>query len=203
MKWIIAVLFVCVLFVPPVEATGCRAVVRKNVIVQEKIVVAQVVPVVAQFLQIPLYSAVYTPAYTQPQQGDDLASAVKQLALEVGELRKVVRGGTPTMPPADEEPVKPKKPVDPFNPNGPQALKTNNDVERLFSVKCAACHDASISRTKGNDFTMFNSGRMVQLDTRAALKIAAKTYSGEMPKGGKGLTDQEQALIMAWINTVE
>lgn len=201
MKYLAALLAVCVPFVPSADASGCRQVVRKNVVVVEKQVVAvaaAVVPVISHYIQ-PLYGAHYTPAPQAAATDQELAAAVKALAAEVQELRRVMR---PTMPPADgDPPAKPPKPVDPFNP---QPLKgAASDVQRLFASRCAACHESDRASTKGGDFALLRGGELSPMDLGTAAKVARELYSGRMPKGGKPLTDQEIGTVMAWLDTLK
>lgn len=190
-----------------VYASGCRAVVvRKNVVVVEKAVAvaAVVTPVVAQFVAVPLYSAVYTPApvysppaYTQPvspvqgQPCPDHSAALKQVAnllLQLDSRLQKLEGGTvppivPPMTPAD--PPKGEKPLDPFNPGGAAQTAPEGRLLTLASRHCSACHDASRSAASGGKFTLLQGGKFsASLAPESLGKIIDELASKRMPKGG-------------------
>jgi Cytochrome C oxidase, cbb3-type, subunit III len=167
-------------------------VVKKEVVYENQVLVAQFVPLV---VTVPTYSATYaagylpTPSYTpaaavaQPNQPAPAAQGFNASALEqqiqilvqkVTNLETQIQGGTVTAQ----------------NTQG-------NDFVRLFSTKCASCHDQAVAQSKGKGFVLLSGGKLVNLTPDQVLNVCTQCYGGDMPKGGK-LTDQEVGLIMAW-----
>lgn len=207
-----------VLVAAPVGAGSCRAVITRRHVVQQQVVVqkqaivaatAIVTPVVAQFVQIPLYSAIYSPgvygaggAYSQPGapvqgQGDaDLAEAVKRLAAEVKGLAEKVNGAG--APPAPGR----MPPADPFNPapagggagGGGEALKDGAHVA-LLRNKCASCHEAQKAAASGGGFTLFAQGKLRELGGEDLGKVIQAVASGSMPKGGLMKPEERLAVV--------
>ena len=206
---------------------GCRAVVRRNVVVVQKAVVVEkvavVAPIVAQFVPVavPIYSAIYAPqiyggvpnGYSAPNgqrpapetQPDDLTNAVRQLAVEVRGLSERVQriegSKPPTMPPADP----PTKPIDPFNPGGAKAPNTALDrITLLVTRHCSSCHDEAKSKNFGGGLQLLGSDRkIVQLTPELLGEIIDRVTTNDpkraMPKGKSISAADRLELISAFV----
>jgi mono/diheme cytochrome c family protein len=186
----------------PAEAAGCRAVVRRNVVVVEKkaIVVEKVAAVVAQFVPIPVlqYSATYAPGvpYTGPsygQQGhtggqgqDAVLAALQRLEQRLAGLER--RAGL--APPEQDAP--PMKRADDPDTRAP----TTPGFAAFAGKYCAACHDAQVAARDGGKFVLTTGTALSPLTDRQKLRIIERIRAGEMPpanntKSVKPPTDED------------
>lgn len=78
--------------------------------------------------------------------------------------------------------------------------KQNNASSAIGDVlsKCVACHDSTVSKSKGGDFSMFANGQTVAINDKQALAVLARTHRGEMPPNAK-LENSELAALSAWV----
>lgn len=158
------------------EATCRVAFVKQKAVVVEKAVAVETA-LIAQFVAIPAYSVGYShpPAEVAVQVQAKPTCEEKLSALEkrIAELEAGQTVTTQTKPAA---------------------------IVSLFQSKCASCHDAAVSKTKGHSFTLLTGDKLADLTPEQVNRVVALTYSGKMPKGGK-LTDQDFAVIMDWVST--
>lgn len=81
------------------------------------------------------------------------------------------------------------------------AAEAAPDALSIFSVKCAACHDASEARTKGKGFTLLAGGAIAPLTDRQLLRLYGKVSARTMPpKKHPQLTDSEASALQDWID---
>jgi hypothetical protein len=170
-KWIVfgmlAASAALVFLVPTAEAGGCKAVVvkKQKVVYHQQyaaaVVQEYVVPVVAQYVHIPVYGAYYTPPVKEQQTDGDLAKAVRELADEVRRLKS-----GQAAPPNG-------KPHDPFNP---QPVK--DPLSGWVGKHCAACH--SDGTAKGG-FAWVKDGKRVDLTPEQLGQVIAQVTAKTMP----------------------
>lgn len=65
---------------------------------------------------------------------------------------------------------------------------------------CVACHDAKTARSRGDDLTLFRSGKPAMSASEVRLAIQA-VKSGQMPPG-RALSAQQKADLTAWLGTL-
>ena len=175
------------------------------VIVKE--VVKQVYTPVAVYapfpVAIPYYGAVYNPSMPTSMPGADTGiTPTGGLAEVLVELRKLN---------SRIDALERKRPTDPFapaplvKPSGateirPGATATPRDgALAIFTNKCAACHDATVSATKGGGLTLLEKGVLSKLTDKQARKVMTTSYNGKMPPKSSGiaaLTDEEVSSIV-------
>lgn len=204
-----------------------KAVVQQQVVKQvvqqvvKKEVVAAVVPV-AQFVQVPLYTAVfqgvagYGAAGYSAQAGSagavvppggaaaqDAPVTLKQSDVKaIAEALKALDARLGVI----EQRMGARPPAP-----GPQKEKEKDgDVStrmlRLVTARCAGCHDATVSEEKGNGFTLRAAGRLAVLTDKQARKLVTMTYAGKMPpKEAKvaALTDEEVATVIEFVDSLK
>ncbi len=208
-RWLLTI-FVVPFLTIPAPASGCRQVIRSNYVApvyQQANVykaAAIVYPVVATYV-VPLYGAAYVPlvpaapAVKEKAKDDEVVDAIKQLievSKQMDQRLQRLEGGP--MKPAD--PPKPT-PGDPFNPQGLKqgTNQGEQDVVKLFSAKCAGCHDAANFTAKGGGFGLIDNGKLAPIPPEAKLKIVAQVYGGTMPKNKPPLSDEEVSVVMKWV----
>lgn len=189
MKTIAAMLFTLVLFMlvlaVPADA-GCQA--RGRTYYQQ----TYAVPYIAPYAP-PVYAAVYQPVpvliptyavgYSQDAQEKlNISAALNRIADALGKAT----------------PAPPRPEVDPVPQPGAAAPARGGNI---LVAKCAACHDASVSATKGGRQTLVQDGQMAALDGKILSRVLVNVYTGKMPKGGK-LTDEEVAAFVDLIDSL-
>lgn len=157
------------------QADHCR--VR---VVQQHVQAVEVQHVaIAQIVAVPAYQIQYAP------QSEDVRALVAEIRALRAEVQ-AIKGAPVTVPDKKEL--------------APSPLKHTE----ILQAKCAACHDATVSKSKGGSFTMFDKGSLALLSDRQLRKVSTRTYAGDMPpKGQPQLTDQEVGEIQRWLNSLE
>lgn len=174
----------------PVRARRA-VVVNRNVVVARKVVAVETAAV-AVFapvaLAVPAYGAAYVPAAAPAPAAGVNAEVVAALKAIAARLEALEKGTTaPPMKSAEDAP-------------GTPAPAPAADVLPLFRSKCASCHEARVSGTKGGKFTLLSGAALAPLTDRQLRRIGSQTYTGAMPRGGK-LTDEEVARIQEWLDS--
>jgi len=144
--------------------------------------VAVVTPVLAATFvnTIPSYSVGYQAGYGGGYGGnDDVGKAIleelKAIRAEQQAIRAALGGGGPL-------------------------LKANAAVPKGISIlanRCATCHDASVAKVKGGDFSLFRGGVFIDEGENAG-RVITEVDSGRMPKGGK-LSDLDKYEILKFL----
>ncbi len=163
---------------------GCR--VRYAAPVQEVAVVAPVV--VASYLAVPVVVPAYSVGYA--------AGAVSYNAQEAV--------GADTQLPAVKSPCEDQlaelkaRLATLEAKTGVQVTAKATEASVIVS-RCAACHDASVAKTKGKGFILTEKGKELPLTNEARLKCIEKVVAGEMPKDGT-LTDEEVTTLITQLS---
>ncbi len=160
--------------------TACPIVrvVKKRVVVVEKVVEAVVVPVI---VAVPAYSTVFNPAaQTAAQPHYDCAAEVRALRAEIEALK---RGAAPQQA------------------QGPTKVSASPSpvAAPMLVAKCASCHGDKVAAASGNGLVLFSAGQPTVWTERQKSRAQGAVYSSRMPKGGK-LTDEEVGQIMSEID---
>ncbi len=176
---------------PTALASGCRVVVRQQhvqhhavqhhavaQVVHKVVEVAHVVPVVAKFVNIPLYGATYNPyAFPAPQAPEhDLAAAIKALAEEVRAMKAQYQ-------PQHHAPHHPQT-----LPQAPQAqalpqVQGEDRVSAILVARCAACHDGDRAKQMGKGVVLTVGGKVKQLSPEELGAAISAVAAKSMPKG--------------------
>lgn len=208
---------------PPAEAS-CFVRSRAVVIHKPAVVVKKVVEVpVAVFAPVPVYGAVYAApavvpapppaaaANTAPGGGDALQTIMfelRRLNSRIDGMERHMGLQPPTRPAAPRgELPPPKEPP----PDGAAAAPKLRDEPKahpalaILSAKCASCHAASVSDSKGGAFAMFEGGAPAKLSERQLRKVSTMVYTGRMPPrdSGHALSDAEVGQVMEWLDGIK
>jgi len=129
----------------------------------QRVVVQQhyVAPVVAVQQYYPAYSIGYTPA-------GELAEAVKLLIEDNRQMRSEL--------------------IQAYKANiggGPIPLKAEALKHPAAQASCVTCHDASVSKAKGDGFTFYKDGILLDTPENVGRMVEAVTEKGTMPRGVK------------------
>ena len=68
------------------------------------------------------------------------------------------------------------------------------DYQSVIQLRCAKCHESSVSEAEGGGFTLMENGKIVDLRTHDVKHIAKRTSNGTMPPGG-GLSEGEKKAL--------
>lgn len=198
MKILLSFLTLCLCAASPVGAT-CR----QRVVVQQQVAAVDYSQAVVAAVYAPL--AVYIPAYSigyspsenlfgrggQPPAPQTPDPTLAQLLQEVQKIRAEVEaiksGGTPAPGPK----------LEPLPPLG--KLTEQPAHMKLFSAKCASCHEKAVAEKKGGNFVLLEGGDLAKLTDGQRLKVASQMYTGKMPKNSKA-TDEDVGVVMSWID---
>jgi mono/diheme cytochrome c family protein len=199
---VFALLVAGLLCVPRANATGCRAYVRRAVVVEKVAVVKEVVaPVVAQFVPIPVlqYSATYAPGvpYTGPPApapaaaapcaNDAVMSALQRLEQRLGGLERQMGIAPP------QQQAAPMPGADNGKTQAPAPQGQGGGFAAMINKSCIACHGPEVAKRDGGNFVLSPS---VVLTPQQKLRIIERVRAGEMPppnnsKSVKPPTDEE------------
>ncbi len=210
---------VLVTWSPAVLLAGNCRVVRRNVVVQRRAVVKQVVvkqavaavavvPVVTAVL--PLYSAFYAGSAAYPATATaTAATAARESSGTDAELIRVLQALDQRLQTLEGAAgVRPGVTVRPSGPIMPQAREQEAPTDDtaallgLFKQNCAVCHDASVAGSKGGKFILTTGGGLAPLSAEQRLNVIDRTYAGEMPPPKNPhniapLNDEQQALLIS------
>lgn len=189
MKLLIICWLVAFFSAAPAHATGCKVAVRKNVVqavIVQKAVAVQAIAAVA----VPAVNYGYGQAlYGATYQPDGLTEAFKVLLQQnqdlirinttyVEELRRTGRVPPPSltapMPGAEGQGA---------GAGQQGAGAPDAEIVQLFGTHCAACHDGTVSKTKGKGLTLLTAGRLADLTPDQNAAVISALASGSMPKG--------------------
>lgn len=171
-----------------------RVVVKKEVVVVKE-VAAIITPVVATFIAVPLYTAIYVPSYAPPAYAPPAPHAPVGVAAssETREILDLLKGMDTRLRKLEGgAPPSSNPPLGAAPPDSAAGL-------RAMSTKCASCHEAKVSADKGGGLTLFNGPALVALNDKQIRRILTVTGRGKMPppKSGITLTDEEASAIIA------
>ena len=166
-------------------------------IVKEVVVEKEVVPIFAT-LFVPAYGVGYPAPPPQPAAAAPVAPPVTQtttsceqraadLERRLADLERRLAAGPGVGAPSAVAPVLPAAP--------------GKDALSIFAARCASCHEAGVASAKGGGFVLLSQGKLAQLTDRQLRKVGTMTYSGQMPKGGPQLTDEETSIVQGWLNS--
>ncbi len=212
----------------PAAAGNCRSVHRCAVPVRvvERVVApvavvdaVAVVPVVSAFLPavVQAYGAAYVgtpfaqqvaqqpgygsqpgavPGYAGTGQSDAVLTAIQQLGQRLGAMEQRMGINPPAaqtpMPGADAPPASAQGQVPPQG-------QANVDVAKLFTTRCASCHQQGREGAGGGFVLTDRSGALIPLPAEKQLAVIRQVYSGKMPKTGAKLTDEELSIFVSWL----
>ncbi len=91
--------------------------------------------------------------------------------------------------PQNQAPVQPQNPAQ--NNNGPINTQVKPDLQKIVQDKCIKCHS-------GNNSNRMNLSNLASLGAGERWYVHGLVNSGEMPKGGPQLTDNEVLLVYEW-----
>lgn len=153
------------------------------------------VPVV---VQVPTYSVTYASPVVAPVD-QELRAEIRALRQEILQLRAPQQN--PHQNPEQSPPQQP--PMPPAQDIPPSKEEPKVDVMKVFSSKCASCHDKAVSTAKGGGFSLLEGNSFAQLNYKQIARIGSHTYTGKMPPGKDKLTDEETAAVMHWIESLK
>lgn len=85
--------------------------------------------------------------------------------------------------------------IEPVDVDVPEVVSFANDIQPIFSAKCATCHTSTVPvLTSGNAYNSLINGSYVNTTDPASSVIIIKTGTGH-----GGLNPTEKALLLAWI----
>lgn len=195
-------LFAAALLALPVEAQQCGTVrsVYRAPVYQASVYATPtyVAPtynqvVVTQFLAVPVVVPAYSIGYSPAGQGQDsqqLQLDILKLRLELEKLKSA---------PNVQQLQQPKTQQQPQNPPMPPVQNGLSDGAKLMSVKCASCHDAGVSKTKGGGLTLTQGGQLLPMPGVVQAKVMLEVFQGRMPPNTK-LTDEEVGILFAYLD---
>lgn len=147
---------------------------------------------------IPTYSISYSPPENlfgrggQPPAPQTPDPTLAQLLLEVQKIRAEVE--------AIKSGAQPGAPAPKLEPLPPLGKITEQPAHmKLFSAKCASCHEKAVAEKKGANFVLMEGGDLAKLTDGQRLKVASQMYSGKMPKNSKA-TDEDVGIVMSWLD---
>jgi hypothetical protein len=97
----------------------------------------------------------------------------------------------------------------PPNPSGPnipmpkadnptsQQGNNNGVEEQVIVARCASCHDASVSATKGGTITLLHNNIVDKWDSDLSLRVLRAVNDGTMPKNGR-LSEEDGLKIVTF-----
>lgn len=199
---------------------GCAVVVRKQAVVVEKKVVAAAVvkkdvvvvekkaDIIALNIPIvPLYTApsAYGATYTPPGYQSSTDLLLQHLVERMNQLeRSLTYPRPPSSLPPDYKKDFPQRmpPADPQYSNGgaSNTLSFPNEVKNW----CAGCHDASVSKNRGGDFTMIRGDTLVEFTPQQVGDIIDRVTTSDtskaMPKSGNMNSAQRLRFISSMVH---
>lgn len=110
--------------------------------------------------------------------------------LQIQYLQDKAKGVAAVAPQAPYQPP-PQKAQEPL----PKPVGVNPALQ-IASARCAACHDETNAKAKGNNFLLFKGGRMDHLTPADKLLVQKEVWTGRMPKTGAKLSDQEISVLI-------
>ncbi len=170
-------------------------------------------PYQQQFAPPAGYGQAGVQGYGQQQgQQDSLLSALQRLEQRLGAIEQrsglaPPQGQAPPMPGADQQQAPP--PVQEQQTQAPppaQAQQGQGGAEalKLFTSRCASCHSKG-KEGSGGGFVLLNGSQLAPLTAEQQKKVLNRVYSTDtkiaMPRGGKGLTDEELGVVVNWLAT--
>lgn len=161
--------------------------------------------VLAEFVQVPIYTALFTPPPTPPANDSGLRKELEALRAEIRSLRTPAPSnppvGTPRTAPETLPPVK--------TTNLPTvAASPPVSLQGVLKAKCTQCHDSGIAEDKGGGFVLMDGDNLPRLTDREWRKVITHAYKGTMPpKGNKlgvaPLTDEEVGVLVEAASTTK
>lgn len=208
-------------------------VVAKPVVVVEKKVVVEVVPIAFYTpVAVALYGGAYIPPVVVPHpvptpapppastasagELQQILTAIRQVDTNVRNIEERVRalesrsGGASPPPPAGTPPPGTPR-LDPFVPPKKEKVIVPpvGNALSILKNRCASCHGSSAS-TEGGDFVMYKDDKLVELNDRQWRKVGSKVASGKMPpeKDSKGnlvptMPDEEASVVAAFLDNLK
>ncbi len=177
MKYIIALLL---------SATACQAQCYRSNVYYAPPVYTPPPTVYTQITYVPV--ATYVAGYIAPAHVSSAAevSPCAKLEAKIAALEARL-AAPPAMPPASVQPQA-------------QQLPSTLTVTQIFAKHgCAKCHSAGNANQLGKGFVMFDAQGALLADIKAAIRIADQCDRGLMPKGGRPIPDDENAVVKAWL----
>lgn len=163
-------------FTGPSLATHCNVAAVKAVAVHQPVYQQAAVATYYQPVYYPVYSIGYTPSNGESLKEELLKLKIEFQSLQIQQLKQQL-----VAPQVTPEPQK-------------------AGMIGIFSAKCSKCHNDTTAKDSGGGFVLLKNGKIDHLTAADKLQIISRLITSDpqklMPKGGKGLPDEELASVV-------